>query len=62
MPKTCVKMGDLGLGWYASSYSDDSMTVRNPEKGLRIDLESESVERLRQFFAQAKAEAAGRAA
>ncbi|AXQ68508.1 hypothetical protein HOT99_gp109 [Caulobacter phage CcrBL10] len=62
MPKTLVRTGDLGLGWYANSYSDDSMTVRNPDKGLRIDLEPESVERLRQFFAEAKAEIAERAA
>lgn len=41
---------DLGCDWYANEYADGSMTLHNPEKGQRIDLEPASVERLRAIF------------
>lgn len=54
--KTLTQTTDLGHYWFANQYDDGSMTVRNSEVGLRIDLEPESVERLRQIF---KAEKVG---
>jgi len=48
--KTLTKTEDLGQGWFANAWSDGSMTVRNPDKGQRIDLSPESVERLHAIF------------
>lgn len=58
MTKQLTATTDLGLGWYANAYTDGSMTVRNPDKGQRIDLEPESVERLRSIFAEIRTKAA----
>lgn len=52
-PETFVKTTDLGQGWYANQYSDDgieTLTIRNPDKGQRIDLPNESVKTLREIF------------
>ncbi len=45
-----VRTHDLGLDWFATAYDDGSITLRNAEKGQRIDLQPESVERLRNIF------------
>lgn len=43
---------DLGHGWFASfgENGEGTMTVRNPDKGQRINLSVESVDRLRAIF------------
>ncbi len=52
--ETFGKTHDLGHGWYANQYCDDqgveTMTLRNPDKGQRIDLPNESVKTLRSIF------------
>lgn len=50
MTKRLTKTEDLGQDWFANAYDDGSITLRNSEKGQRIDLEPESVERLRAIF------------
>lgn len=45
-----MKTTDLGNDWFANQHDDGSMTIRNCEKGLRIDLPTESVERLRNII------------
>ena len=37
-----MKTADLGQGWFANANDDGSFTVRNPDKGQRIDLSAES--------------------
>lgn len=54
MVKT-FKTFDLGSDWFANLWSDGTLTVRNSEKGQRIDLSKESVDRLREIFASAVA-------
>lgn len=45
---------DLGQGWFANHASDDKgneeMTIRNADKGVRIDLPNDSVKTLRKIF------------
>lgn len=53
-----MKTTDLGHDWFANLHDDDSMTLRNCEKGQRIDLPPESVATLRAIFAQVEAKAA----
>ena len=48
-----MKTTDLGNDWYASENDDGSMTLRNSEKGQRIDLAADSVLRLRRIIVQA---------
>jgi hypothetical protein len=48
--KQLKRTTDLGSGWFANEWSDGSMTVRNGEKGVRIDLPKDSVETLRRIF------------
>jgi hypothetical protein len=45
---------DLGNNWFANQYDDGRMTIRSPERGQRIELSADSVERLRQIFIGAK--------
>lgn len=52
MTKDLIKTTDLGADWFANQWSDGSMTIRNSEKGQRIDLPVESVNRLRAIFTQ----------
>lgn len=52
--KTVVRTADLGLDWFATEHDDGSITLRNCGKGQRIDLEPESVERLRDIFRQVR--------
>ena len=42
-----MKTTDLGQGWFANALDDGGLTIRNPDKGQRIDLTAESVGRLR---------------
>lgn len=49
-----TKTTDLGHDWFANQYDDGSMTIRNSEKGQRIDLPPASVETLRGIFRQFK--------
>lgn len=42
-----MKTTDLGNGWFANQHDDGSMTIRNPDLGLRSDLPVESVNTLR---------------
>lgn len=51
MERKIIKTTDLGAEWFANEWSDGSMTLRNPEKGQRIDLPVESVRRLRDICA-----------
>ena len=54
MTFTNTKTYDLGQGWFANKACDDTgneqMTIRNPDKGVRIDLPSDSVKTLRKIF------------
>lgn len=43
---------DLGLGWFANMHDDGTMTIRNPDKGQRIELNQESVKTLGDIFAK----------
>jgi hypothetical protein len=54
MQKEIIRSEDLGQDWFAQAYSDGSMTVRNCEKGLRIDLPVESVNRLNSILAKVR--------
>ncbi|UNK39345.1 hypothetical protein MNR02_06470 [Shinella sp. H4-D48] len=43
----------LGNGWYATltvGVHNEMLTLRNPDKGQRIDLDDESVKLLREIF------------
>jgi hypothetical protein len=58
-----MKTTDLGYGWFANSYENGDkgeipggMTIRNPDKGQRINLPPDSVERLRGIFNAVDAE------
>lgn len=51
--KNLIKTEDLGNDWYARVWSDGSMTISNPEIGLRSDLPVESVKRLTEIFKEA---------
>jgi len=52
-PPALIGTTDLGCDWFANAYDNGSFTLRNTEKGQRIDLPPESVERLRSIFAAA---------
>lgn len=41
---------DLGEGWFINLYDDKSATVRNCDKGQRIDLSADSMETLRRML------------
>lgn len=40
--KKMTKSADLGQGWFANAYDDGSYTIRNGDKGQRIDLSREN--------------------
>lgn len=46
--------GDIGSGWYTTLFDDGSATVRNVEKGQRIDLPAESVKRFNEIWDDSK--------
>jgi hypothetical protein len=48
--KTLTTTADLGQDWFANLWSDGSATIRNSEKGQRIDLPVESVETFRKIL------------
>ena len=54
MTKDLIKTADIGNDWFANLWSDGSATLRNCEKGQRIDLPAESVERFKEIYAQAE--------
>lgn len=58
MAKQMTRTTDLGMDWFANDYDDGSMTLRNAEKGQRIDLPPESVETLRKIIAEGRAQRA----
>lgn len=43
---------DLGNDWYAITYPDGRMTLRNNDAGQRIDLGADSVATLKRIFAE----------
>lgn len=49
-----TKSQDLGHGWHANldcdDQGDEELTIRNPDKGLRISLPNASVKTLRKIF------------
>ena len=51
-----TKTHDLGHGWYANHTKNvagiETLTIRNPDKGQRIDLGNESIDMLRAIFAE----------
>jgi len=65
MPASPTTTHDLGAGWFAnwthatpgvgtSVYAvNEVLTIRNPDKGVRIDLPAASIDRLRAIFAKA---------
>lgn len=42
-----MKTHDLGHGWFINLMDDSTATVRNPDKGLRINLPADSLAKLR---------------
>lgn len=42
MASPTVRTADLGQGWFASENEDGSYTLRNADKGQRIDLDERS--------------------
>lgn len=45
MPATTPRTADLGQGWFVIANENGSFTIRNCDKGLRIDLTRESADR-----------------
>ncbi|AXQ69502.1 hypothetical protein HOU02_gp223 [Caulobacter phage CcrBL9] len=56
-----MKTADLGQGWYANANDDGSFTIRNPDKGQRINLTGEEAERFVALYRAAEAEVAVKA-
>ena len=54
MTKEITQTADLGQGWTAQAYNDGSATVRNIDKGQRIDLPKESVDRFLDIWNKAR--------
>lgn len=48
--KQLSKTEDLGQGYFVNFWSDGSMTFRNPDVGMRVDLTPESAETLRSIL------------
>lgn len=55
-----VRTADLGAGWFASANDDGSFTLRNGDKGQRIDLTSGEAARFCILYDEAAGEAAER--
>jgi len=62
MPKKLTKTTDLTAGTFWNQYDDGSATLRNCDKGLRIDLTAQEVDRLREMVLSGEAAEAGAAA
>ncbi|AXQ70052.1 hypothetical protein HOU03_gp216 [Caulobacter phage CcrSC] len=56
-----MKTADLGQGWYANANDDGSFTIRNPDKGQRINMTGEEAKRFVALYREAEAEVAGKA-
>lgn len=48
------KTTDLGEGFFWNQHKDGSATLRNMDKGVRLDVSADSVERLRAIFKAAE--------
>ncbi len=48
MPTT--RTDDLGQGWFVSENEDGSYTLRNPDKGQRVDLTEDSARLFAEFY------------
>jgi hypothetical protein len=46
-----TKTTDLGQGWFANLHDDGALTIRNPDKGQRINLTKAEAARLREILA-----------
>lgn len=62
MNKSITKTTDLSGGNYWNQYDDGSATLRNCDKGLRIDLTAEEVSRMREMVLSGEADKARAAA
>lgn len=51
-----IKTHDIGDDWFVNQMSDGSMTVRNCNKGVRIDMPKKSVETLKEILNKAAAQ------
>ena len=57
MGRELIKTTDLGKDWFVNQWSDGSITFRNTEIGIRIDLPVESADLLSEICKAAKAKA-----
>ena len=53
MTAQAIKTADLGQGWFANANVDGSFTVRNPDKGQRIDLTADEAARFCELWEHA---------
>lgn len=54
MSKELKKTADLGQGWFANAWTDGSVTIRNCDKGQRIDLSKESADLFVKLYREAE--------
>lgn len=47
---------DLAHGWFINLHDNGTATIRNPDKGLRIDLEADSLALLRKAAVESEGE------
>lgn len=53
-----MKTADLGQGWYANANDDGGYTIRNCDKGQRINLTAEEAKRFVELYRAAETEVA----
>ncbi|UTU08145.1 hypothetical protein CcrC1_gp459 [Caulobacter phage C1] len=51
-----MKTADLGQGWWANANDDGSFTVRNFDKGQRINLTADEAKRFVELYREAEAQ------
>jgi hypothetical protein len=51
-----MKNADLGQGWFATANDNGSFTIRNCDKGLRINLSRQEADRFVELWAAADAQ------
>lgn len=51
-----MKNAELGQGWFATANDDGSFTIRNCDKGLRIDLSHQEADRFVELWDAADAQ------
>lgn len=49
------KTREIGQGWYMNFWTDGSVTIRNSDKGVRIDLSPEQADRVAEIFETVRA-------